>query len=25
VNFKPRGFFTKTATLGYARVEGPES
>jgi len=24
VNFKPRGFFTKTATLGYARVEGPE-
>lgn len=25
VNFKPRGFFTKTATLGYARIEGPES
>jgi len=25
VNFKPRGFFTKTATLGYARIEGPET
>jgi len=24
VNFKPRGFFTKTATLGYARTDGPE-
>jgi primary-amine oxidase len=24
VNFKPRGFFTKTATLGYARIEGPK-
>ncbi len=24
VNFKPHGFFTKTATLGYARTEGPE-
>ncbi len=25
VNFKPRGFFTKTATLGYARTEGPKA
>jgi primary-amine oxidase len=24
VSFKPRGFFTKTATLGYARLDGPK-